>query len=113
MDRLTGAFAQDTKFDAGERHDDHVRVRGTVYLWGSAGIVVNIAFNTPLLLHIRNDKSGETVTVGTETADGTQSALGTIAAGERISVQIQNIRGVYATCALETTVTLQFQGGHR
>jgi hypothetical protein len=89
-------------------HDHHreysVRVRGTVYLWGSAGITEKITFASPLLLHVRNDVCGEAVTFGTETIAGVRTELGTLQAGESVSVPIQNIRGVYATCALDSMV---------
>jgi hypothetical protein len=81
-----------------------VRVRGTVYLWGSAGITEKITFGTPLLLHVRNDISGEEITFGTETVDGVTRTYGTLQCGECVSVPIQNIRGVFATCALESMV---------
>jgi|SRR5271156_1786641 len=82
-----------------------VRVRGTLFLWGSAGITESPTFPSPLLLHIRNDKHGEEITVGT-VASGTQSQIGTLQPGECFSVQIQNISGVFASCgsALESTV---------
>lgn len=86
-----------------------VRVRATMYLWGSAGITVNTAFDKPLLLHIRNNVFGEAATVGTEVAAGTQTVLGTIQPGECFSIPIQNISGVFATCALETTIDCLIQ----
>src|SRR5271154_4572079 len=81
-----------------------VRVRATMYLWGSAGITVNTAFDKPLLLHIRNNVFGEAATVGTQVAGGPQTTLGTLQPGECLSIQIQNISGVFATCALESNV---------
>ncbi len=85
-----------------------VRVRGTMYLWGSAGVAANIKFSKPLLLHMRNDVFGEPVTFGTQTAAqvaaGTQTRLGTLQPGEVVSIPVQDISGVFATCALESTV---------
>jgi hypothetical protein len=81
-----------------------VKVRGTLYLWGSAGISQNMAFPKPLLLHIRNDNFGETITFGTESVDGTRITVGTLDAGECASVLVQSIRGVFATCALDSSV---------
>jgi hypothetical protein len=80
-----------------------LRVRGTMYLWGSAGITKNIKFAKPILLHIRNDAFGEVVTFGTE-ASGTQITIGTLQPGECVSIPVQDISGVFATCALESTV---------
>jgi hypothetical protein len=81
-----------------------VRVRGTKFLWGSAGVTVNTAFAKPLLLHVRNHVFGEVVTVGTQPAGGPPTTLGTLQPGECLSIQIQNIAGVFATCALESNV---------
>jgi hypothetical protein len=86
-----------------------VRVRGTMYLWGSAGITVNTTFDKPLLLHIRNNVFGEVVTVGTQVASGVQKTLGTLQPGEALSIPIQTMSGVFATCALETTVDCVLQ----
>jgi len=81
-----------------------VRVRGTMYLWGSAGVTENITFDKPLLLHIRNDAFGEVVTFGTQVASGTQKTIGTLQPGECVSIPVQQISGVFATCALESIV---------
>ncbi len=81
-----------------------VRVRGTMFLWGSAGITVNTTFDKPLLLHIRNHVFGEVLTVGTQVAGGPQTTLGTLQPGECLSIPIQKISGVFATCALESNV---------
>lgn len=86
-----------------------VRVRGTMYLWGSAGITVNTTFDKPLVLHIRNNVFGEVATVGTQVAGGPQTVFGTIQPGECLSIPIQNIAGIFATCALETTVDCLIQ----
>jgi hypothetical protein len=91
-------------------HDDwfqasyKVRVRETMYLWGSAGVTENIMFHTPLLLHIRNDVFGEPVTFGTQVASGTQTPIGTLQPGECVSIPMQGISGVFAKCGLESTV---------
>jgi hypothetical protein len=84
-----------------------VRVRGTVtptYLWGSTGITENMTFDRPLLLHVHNDQFGEPLTLGTEVASGTRVSFGTLGPSECLSIPIQTISGVYATCVLETTV---------
>lgn len=85
-----------------------VRVRGTqIYLWGSAGVTENITFPKPLLLHIRNDIFGEKIAFGTQVASGAQTPLGTLLAGECVSIPLQGISGVFATwftSGLESTV---------
>jgi hypothetical protein len=88
------------------------RVRGTtlpfIYLWGSAGIEQDVAFDKPLILHIRNDLFGEPVTLYTQTvaqvASNAQTIVGTLGRGECVSIRVQNMCGVYATCVLESTV---------
>ncbi len=89
-----------------------MRVRaslGTVYLWGSAGITQNITFASPLLLHIRNDLIGETITIGTATGGVAQPAIGTLQAGECMSLPLQNVTGVWATCALDSLVSCRIR----
>jgi hypothetical protein len=81
-----------------------VRVRGTLYLWGSAGITTDITFPSPLLLHICNEKHGEAITFGTQVAAGTQTTMGTLQPGECVSIPIQLISGVFASCDTESTV---------
>jgi hypothetical protein len=84
-----------------------VRVRGIVppsYLWGSAGVTKDIKFAKPVLLHIRNDLFGEIVTLGTQVAAGTQTTIGTLQPGECVSIPLQDISGVFATCVLESNV---------
>lgn len=75
-----------------------------IYLWGSAGVADNITFQKPLLLHIRNDPFGEVVTFGTQVSSGAQTTLGTLEPGECVSIPVQGISGVFATCALESSV---------
>lgn len=81
-----------------------IRVRGTMFLWGSAGITENITFDRPLLLHIRNDVFGEKITFGTQVASGTQTTLGTLQPGECVSIALQSMSGVFATCEFESAV---------
>lgn len=80
-----------------------------MFLWGSAGLTVDMRFDKPLLLHVRNNVFGEVATVGTQVAAGAQRVLGTIQPGECVSIPIQNITGVFATCPLETTVDCLIQ----
>jgi len=79
-------------------------VRGTIYLWGSAGILVNLSFDRTLHLHILNEHFGEGIAIATVVAGGAQTALGTLGPGECVTIPLQNITGVVATCANETTV---------
>ena len=87
-----------------------VRVRGipvpplaATFLWGSAGVTKDLKFDKALVLHIRNNPVGEAVDFGT-VASGVQTPIGTLKAGECVSIPVQNISGVYATCATESTV---------
>ena len=84
--------------------DYQVRVRGSAYLWGSAGLGVDLTFDRPLVLYVRNPVFGETITLGTERANGTRTVLGTLSPGETVAIPMQTIRGVFAQCALEFTV---------
>jgi hypothetical protein len=88
------------------------RIRGTMYIWGSAGITSNLHFPSPLILYLRNDVFGEPVTISTETADGSSTTIGTLGAGEYLSIPIQDIRGISATCDLESTVSCMLSGDH-
>ena len=87
------------------RYDYCVRVRGTVYLWGSGGVTRNMTFPNPLLLHISNDTFGEPVTLSTETSAGAPTILGTLQAGEHFTIPIQGLSGVVANCSPHSTVT--------
>ena len=84
-----------------------VRVRGTpekaMYLWGSAGITKDIAFDKPLVLHIHNDLFGEVISLGTQKA-GAQEPLGTLRPGECVSIPLSSISGVFASCEKESAV---------
>lgn len=81
-----------------------IKVRGTMHLWGSAGITKNIIFEKPLLLHIHNDLFGEIITFGTHDASGTQETIGTLQPGEFVSIPLNDISGVFASCEQESTV---------
>jgi hypothetical protein len=87
-----------------EWHEFRRRVRGTIYLWGSSGVTQDVNFTRAPVLHIHNDLFGEEITVGTQQSSAPKIPLGTIQPGECLSVPIQNIIGVYATCALESNV---------
>jgi hypothetical protein len=81
-----------------------VKVRGTMHLWGSAGITKDITFDKPLLLHIHNDLFGEVITFGMQKASGTKETIGTLQPGEFISIPLNDISGVFASCEQESTV---------
>jgi hypothetical protein len=78
------------------------RVRGDtppIYLWGSAGITQGIAFDKPLILHIRNDLFGQPISLSTvASSSATPVVVGRLQPGECISIQLQNISGVFASC---------------
>ena len=81
-----------------------VKVRGTMFLWGSGNIAVDLPW--PVLLVIRNDDFGEPVTFGTETTSAdSRKTFGTLQPGECYTIPLLNLRGVFATCDLDSTVT--------
>jgi hypothetical protein len=81
-----------------------VRVRGTSYLWGSNGLNADITFDKPLILHIRNDLFGEPIDFGTLTASGTKKDFGTLQPGQCVSIPVQSVVAVFATCSNESVV---------
>jgi hypothetical protein len=88
-----------------------VKIRGPMregdrvpFLWGSDGIKTDITFDKPLVLHIHNDLFGEVITFGTKNVSGTQETIGTLHPGEFVSIPLQGISGVFATCDKESTV---------
>lgn len=84
-----------------------VKVRGTtpeMFLWGSAGITVNLAW--ALLLVIRNDVQGDPVTIGTETTTtDSRKTFGILQPGECYTIPLLGLRGVFATCDVDSNVT--------
>jgi hypothetical protein len=87
-----------------------VRVREMHYIWGSAGIVENIHFHSPLLIHLINDAYGEVITIGTEQADGSRVMIGSLQPGETVSISAQDIRGVFITCKGVSSVWYAVKG---
>ncbi len=89
------------------RRDDHheyrLRVRGTIYVWGSVDMSP-ITFPRPMLLYIHNDLFGEQITVGTQTSGGPLMPLGTLNPGELVTLPLQGYSGIYASCDLESNV---------
>ncbi|MBB6249404.1 hypothetical protein [Rhodanobacter sp. A1T4] len=88
-----------------DRREYRLRVRATVFLWGSDGITQNLSFDKPLLLHIHNDLFGEQITIGTQLANGTRNTFGTLNAGQCLTIPIQDICAVFASCTLESMVS--------
>jgi hypothetical protein len=91
-------------YDRWVRPSYEIRVQGTMYLWGSAGITTNLSFAKPLVLHIRNDLFGEEISFGTQNAAKTQTPYGTLQPGECASIQLQDVTGVFAICATASIV---------
>jgi hypothetical protein len=102
--------------DEGSQFHYKVRVRPTTppaspqCLWGSAGLLQDIIFSKPLILHLRNDLFGEPVIFGTLVVSASppnspaQTPMGTLQPGECISIPLQGYSGVFASCAVESTV---------
>jgi hypothetical protein len=108
-------------YDGWTRPSYEVRVRGPGvgagpwpwpginFLWGSANIPTPISFDKSLILHIRNDLFGADVTFGSLVGiltTGTKTQIGILQPGDCISIPVQGISAVYATCAagLESVV---------
>jgi hypothetical protein len=100
----TSSSVDDTLLYLNHRREYSVRVRGTKFLWGSSGLTTDLTFAAPLILHVGNDRYGQQITLGTQVANGTQTGLGTLQPGEVVSLPMQAIIGVYATCAEESIV---------
>jgi len=85
-------------FDGWSHPSYEIRVRqDPIYLWGSAGITQD--FSQPLTLHIRNDLFGQQISLATKVASGVQTPIGTLQPGECVSIPLQGLSGVSATCA--------------
>ena len=57
-----GTSASSAAYDQWTEPSYEVKVRGTMHLWGSAGITKDISFDKQVLLHIHNDLFGEVIT---------------------------------------------------
>jgi hypothetical protein len=91
--------------DTFERSTDvsyQVKVRAQTFLWGSENITTNVSFTRPVMLHVRNYIFGSIATIGTRDASGTVMSFGSIGPGECLSIEIQNIAGVVASCETGT-----------
>lgn len=73
------------------------------FLWGSAGITKDLVFEKPLVLHIHNDLFGVRISIGTRKA-GIEESLGTLDPGECVSIPLNNISGVFASCEKDSDV---------
>jgi hypothetical protein len=100
---VNSARADDDRHHPNAWHEYRRRVHNTVYLWGSAGLSKDMTFARPPILHIHNDLFGEAIAISTRKANGTIDSLGTLQGGECISIVIDGISGVFATCAKEST----------
>jgi hypothetical protein len=70
-----------------------VKVRGRVYLWGSAGIDTNS--DLPLLLSVRVDDFGEPVTLEIKRrGEDELELLGTLQPGETYTLPITQMQGL-------------------
>jgi hypothetical protein len=82
-----------------------IRVRGTVYLWGSSEINQDLTFPQPLILHVRNETLGEDVSLSIASSAGAPADIGTLSAGQSLSIPLQDLTGVIATCELQSKVS--------
>jgi hypothetical protein len=81
-----------------------VRAGKNIFLWGSAG-VGDQSFTEPLILHVRNDMFGVEITLAAQKASGAHTSIGTLQPGECLSLPINHICGVYATCPNDSIVS--------
>jgi hypothetical protein len=80
-----------------------IRAGKDIYLWGSAGLE-DIKFPTSLILHIRNELFGTPITFGSKTKSGPKKVIGILHPGECVSIPINDVSGIYATCKDESIV---------
>jgi hypothetical protein len=64
----------------------------------------NVSFAEPVVLHVHNDFLGEDVTLSTSSTGEPMTEIGTIGPGQALSIPVQNLTGVVATCALQSRV---------
>ena len=83
-------------------HRYAIKVRDKTYLWGSNGILADLAW--PLLLVIHNDLRGDPIDIAAESG-AIETVLGTLQPGECWTLPLVNLRGVHATCASDSVVT--------
>jgi len=96
-----------SSFDSSSHPSYQVRVRGAMYLWGSDDMAPK-TFDSPLLLHVRNNVFGQAVTLAT-VISGASTTLGTLQPGQCYTIAIQGMSGVTATCTTESAVDCLIQ----
>ena len=79
-----------------------VRVRGKIYVWGSADL--NEPLGLQLILVINNNPYGDAAKIATETPSGT-SPIGTLQPGECWTLPLHGLKGVTASCDTDTTLS--------
>jgi hypothetical protein len=79
-----------------------VRVRGTTYVWGSAGL--SGIFPLQLVLVINNNAFGDVAKIASESPTGTRQ-IGTLQPGECWTLPLEGLHGVTATCETDTTLS--------
>lgn len=77
------------------------RVRGQVYVWGSAGAAASLT--VPLILVVNNDPFGDAASITSESQDAS-SQLGTLLPGQCWTLVLTGLHGVTATCETDTTL---------
>lgn len=96
-------------FGAGSVPSFSCRVRQMIYLWGSASLNADANFASPPMLHVRNGRHGDAVAIGTTTAAGGNAKVATLQPGECVSLEIQGLNGITASCTTEATVYCIFR----
>lgn len=72
-----------------------IRVRNTVYLWGSDQMTNSNAHG---VLHLHNDVRGDTVTLSQCADGGADVKIGPLAPGQSFTIDLLNGKYVKATC---------------
>ena len=98
------SFADQEGFGLGSTPQFTYRVRNTIFVWGSASVTVDSNFTVPPIIHIRNAKHGDDVVIETVTAAGDSTKIATLAPGETLSLEVQAITGVTATCETQSVL---------
>ncbi len=79
-----------------------VKVRTKAYLWGSDGVTLKLTI--PLLLVLQNDPWGDPITISLDSITNVD-AVGTLQPGECWTLPLLGVRGVFATCDADSTVS--------
>lgn len=103
------SFADQEGFGTGATPYFTCRVRNTIYLWGSASFTANLNFSRPPIIHIRNAKHGDDVVIGIVTTAGGSTTIATLQPGEMLSLEVQAVTGITATCATQSVVYCQIR----